>query len=55
MIFPTENAARRYAKYLGYKVSCVEYLKGGARVQIIDKQTPPASSPVLTLKVDPKS
>lgn len=52
MVFPTESAARRYAKSLGYKVSCVEYhLNRGARVQVVDKQTPSASSPVLTLKV----
>lgn len=53
MIFPTERAARRYAHRVNYKVSCVEYLKGEARVQCFDPS--PKHNHSITLKVDPKA
>lgn len=53
MIFPTENAARRYAKRVAYTVSCVEYTKGGARVQCYDSQTIAGQSHhAITLRVN---
>jgi hypothetical protein len=50
MTFPTERAARRYAKRVVYTVSCVEYTKGGARVQCFDPTFKPGHC--ITLRVN---
>jgi hypothetical protein len=48
MKFTTENKARNWAKANGYKVIVVEYVNGGARLNVLHKQ----DKGMATLRID---